>query len=180
MLKSEKGSITVFVLVVMLFFTIILMGVLVSANNSRKSQKTAETTIIDNYQKDVDMVDVIYNEKLNEYDKLNYSDIAEVKWNRNEINQLNLTASATINFYESDLSKINNFKYIINTSRNLIGRNSSDWNSAQTVNNNISSEGTLTNLPIQNNSVNFIHVLINYTSGKKIEIVSDALKINIE
>ena len=47
--KSERGSATVVTLTVVLFFTIILMGIYVSANNANKAQKNADTTIIDKY-----------------------------------------------------------------------------------------------------------------------------------
>ena len=69
MLKSERGSITVFTLTVMLFFVIILMGIFVSTNNAKKAQKSADTSIIDTYQKDVNIVDEIYNEKILQINK---------------------------------------------------------------------------------------------------------------
>ena len=57
--KSERGSATVVTLTVVLFFTIILMGVYVSANNANRAQKNADTTIIDKYGEDVDRKSVV-------------------------------------------------------------------------------------------------------------------------
>ena len=59
--KSERGSATVVTLTVVLFFTIILMGVYVSANNANRAQKNADTTIIDKYGEDVNYINEIYN-----------------------------------------------------------------------------------------------------------------------
>ena len=61
--KSERGSATVVTLTVVLLFTIILMGVYVSANNANRAQKNADTTIIDKYGEDVNFINEIYNEK---------------------------------------------------------------------------------------------------------------------
>ena len=60
--KSERGSATVVTLTVVLFFTIILMGVYVSANNANRAQKNADTTIIDKYGEDVNFINEIYND----------------------------------------------------------------------------------------------------------------------
>ena len=62
--KSERGSATVVTLTVVLFFTIILMGVYVSANNANRAQKNADTTVINKYEDDVNNIDIIYNEQL--------------------------------------------------------------------------------------------------------------------
>lgn len=63
MFKSEKGSITVFVLITVLFLTTVLLGILASSTNNQKAQMDAQKLIIDKYQEDVNNVENIYKEK---------------------------------------------------------------------------------------------------------------------
>lgn len=180
MLKNQKGSITVFTLTVMLFFVIILIGIFVSANNARKAQKTADISVIEHYQKQVNLVNEIYNEKQQEYSRSNYTNVGTVKWQNNDIlklenDKLQVKASVEINN-----NNINNCKYIINNTKKNIGTTSDKWkesiaNDIKFDNEDIIS-GTITT-SVENNKIYFIHVLITYNSGKKVELVSNALNV---
>ncbi len=180
MLKSEKGSITVFTLTVMLFFVIILMGIFVSSSNARKAQKTADLSLIEHYQKDVNLVNEIYNEKQEQYSKSNYTDIANIKWQNKDIVKSaedNFEAKASVEIKNQDIS---NCKYIINNTKKNIGTNSDKWEQAN-VNEIIFGDedtilGTITT-NIESNKIYFVHVLITYNSGKKIEVISNALNV---
>lgn len=180
MLKSEKGSITVFTLTVMLFFVIILMGIFVSSSNARKAQKTADLSLIEHYQKDVNLVNEIYNEKQEEYSKSNYTNIAKIKWQNKDIiknEDGSLQAKASVEINNND---INNCKYIINNTKKNIGTNSDKWEQSDVNEITFGDEevilGTITT-NIESNKIYFVHTLITYNSGKKIEVVSDALNV---
>lgn len=120
--KSERGSATVVTLTVVLFFTIILMGVYVSANNANRAQKNADTTIIDKYGEDVNYINEIYNEKKLNNVNLN-SNLAKVKWNGSEIQYSNLSeakATAQIDILDENVD-LQNCKFIVNNNRNYMG-----------------------------------------------------------
>ena len=51
-LKNENGSITLFVLVSMLFFIIVLMGIFVNTNNKIQKQEKEIQQIQKSYQKE--------------------------------------------------------------------------------------------------------------------------------
>lgn len=59
-MKSQKGSISLFVLLSMLFFSIILVGIYVSNSNKVITQKETSDRIKEIYEKDVDNIDGIY------------------------------------------------------------------------------------------------------------------------
>ena len=60
--KKEKGAITLFVLLACLFFVFILTGVYLSLLNRAQVQEQEVQQIHDNYAKDLDRVDEIYEE----------------------------------------------------------------------------------------------------------------------
>ena len=60
--KREKGAISLFVLIVCLFFVLILMGVYLSNINRLQVQEQEVQQIQDNYAKELDRVDEIYEE----------------------------------------------------------------------------------------------------------------------
>ena len=59
-IKEEKGSITLIVIVTMLFITILLIGILVSNSNANITSKQATQQIKENYEKDVNDIDQVY------------------------------------------------------------------------------------------------------------------------
>lgn len=59
-LKNEKGSISLFVLIIMIFFVIYSMGIFNSITNYEISQVKASKRIKDIYEKDINNVDDIY------------------------------------------------------------------------------------------------------------------------
>ena len=59
-MKSQKGSISLFVLLSMLFFSIILVGIYVSNSNKVITQKETSDRIKEIYEKDLDNIDGIY------------------------------------------------------------------------------------------------------------------------
>ena len=180
MLKNEKGSITVYTLIVMLLFVIILMGIYISSNNTQRTQKIADTTIIEKYQQEVNLINEIYNEKEAQYKKSNYEDIVSIKWENNNIitnadGSMQASADLITNNQDNNID-FNNSKYIINNTEKNIGINNEIWNTEES--NNITSESGTIISNIEYNKTYFIHVLISYNSGKKIESVSSALIIN--
>ncbi len=60
--KSEKGGITVFVIVAFLFIMAILIGIYWKSTNYQVTVLQAEQQIKDTYGRDVNNVDEIYNE----------------------------------------------------------------------------------------------------------------------
>ena len=60
--KREKGAITLFVLLACLFFVFILTGVYLSNLNRMQVQEQEVQQIHDNYAKDIDRVEEIYEE----------------------------------------------------------------------------------------------------------------------
>lgn len=64
MKKFEKGSITLFVLIAIIFFIIIASGVYISIRNKNISQDNDTQKIEEQYNKDVQNIDNIYEEEL--------------------------------------------------------------------------------------------------------------------
>ena len=63
-IKEEKGSITLIVIVTMLFITILLIGILVSNSNANITSKQATQQIKENYEKDVNNIEQVYETAL--------------------------------------------------------------------------------------------------------------------
>ena len=63
-LGKEKGAITLFLLLAMLFFLIVLFSLFISTGNKSLSQTFEVDKIKDEYKKSVDNIDQIYNETL--------------------------------------------------------------------------------------------------------------------
>jgi len=63
--RSEKGSITLFVLVTMLFFVYIMISVYMNQNNKMNAQKKQIQQIQQEYNKDENMEE-IYNDVISE------------------------------------------------------------------------------------------------------------------
>lgn len=176
MLKKERGSITVFTLTIILFFTIILMGIYITANNANKAQKNADTTIIDKYSENVNYINEIYNERKLENSKLN-SNKAKVNWNGNNIQYSNsdeaiVTAQIDIKDENVDLTKC---KCLVNNKRSALGVDANEWNSSNAI--------AVTNLSgsiqttITAEKTYYIHLLVVNGNNSKEEVLSDALKI---
>jgi len=60
-LKNSKGSITLFTILSLLFFVVILSSIYISSLNSRKSQIDSIQKITDNYSVDEEKYNEIYN-----------------------------------------------------------------------------------------------------------------------
>ncbi len=178
MLKNERGSITVFTLTAVLFFVIILMGIFISANNSKRAQKSADTTIIDRYSKEVNLVNEIYNEKKLQSSKIGNAQGIEIKWNTNDITYVtNTTANinAQIIIDESIDVNFENCKFIINNDKNPITKQE-DWNSQNAIA--ITNYSGTIQTSIDAGKTYYIHVLIIKNDGTKVQTISNALKIN--
>ena len=61
--NSEKGSITLYVLISMLFFVIVLMGLFVNSNYKMQQQERSVQKIQKGYEKS--NIDDLYNETIN-------------------------------------------------------------------------------------------------------------------
>lgn len=59
-IKQEKGSITLFVLVAMLFFVMYLVGMYLLNTNAESAQYAASKRIKEIYEKDIDQMDTVY------------------------------------------------------------------------------------------------------------------------
>ena len=179
MLKSERGSITVFTLTVMLFFIVILMGIFVSTNNARKAQKSADTTIIDTYQKDVNIIDEIYNEKILQINKTKKTQPVKVNWDSENIihntEEDNAIVSIDISVLDSQVDT-ENLKCIVSTSVEPIGTDSELWNMEQATT--VSSETGKIQTTVTYDTSFYIHILIIKKDNSKEEIVSDELKVS--
>lgn len=64
--KNQKGSITLFVLVAILFFLIVVLSVYTSNQNKKITQLGQVDKIIKDYEKDVENIDQIYEDEINE------------------------------------------------------------------------------------------------------------------
>lgn len=62
-INSEKGSITLYVLISMLFFVIVLMGLFVNSNYKMQQQERSIEKIQKGYEKT--NIDDLYNESIN-------------------------------------------------------------------------------------------------------------------
>ena len=61
-LKNEKGSITLFVLLAILFFLIVIFSVFMSSSNKNRIQMSEFDKIKQEYDKEVNRIDEIYDE----------------------------------------------------------------------------------------------------------------------
>ena len=61
-LKNEKGSITLFVILAILFFLIVVFSVFMSSSNKNRIQASELDKIKEEYEKDVNNIDEIYDE----------------------------------------------------------------------------------------------------------------------
>ena len=174
--KSERGSATVVTLTVVLFFTIILMGVYVSANNANRAQKNADTTIIDKYGEDVNYINEIYNEKKLNNVNLN-SNLAKVKWNGSEIQYSNLSeakATAQIDILDENVD-LQNCKFIVNNNRNYIGIDDNSWLTSDAVA--VTEKSGTVQTTIKGDNTYYIHLLLAKNDNTKEEIISDAIQV---
>lgn len=175
--KSERGSATVVTLTVVLFFTIILMGVYVSANNANRAQKNADTTIIDKYGEDVNYINEIYNEKKLNNVNLN-SNLAKVKWNGSEIQYSNLSeakATAQIDILDENVD-LQNCKFIVNNNRNYIGIDDNSWLTSDAVA--VTEKSGTVQTTIKGDNTYYIHLLLAKNDNTKEEIISDAIQVS--
>ena len=65
-LKKESGAITLFVLLTMLFFLIVIFSMFMSSSNKYLSQTSEIDKIKEEYEQSVNNIDQIYNETLSE------------------------------------------------------------------------------------------------------------------
>ena len=65
MMKQEKGSITLFVLVSCLFFVLMLVGAYTFTLNKIQTQEQNLKQIQENYSRDIPRIDEIYQEMIN-------------------------------------------------------------------------------------------------------------------
>ena len=64
--SKETGSITLFVLLAMLFFLIVIFSMFMSSSNKYLSQTSEIDKIKEEYEQSVNNIDQIYNETLSE------------------------------------------------------------------------------------------------------------------
>lgn len=65
-LKNEKGSITLFILLSILFFLIVIFSVFMVSSNKKQAQTSEVDKIKQEYEKSINNIDQIYNETLTE------------------------------------------------------------------------------------------------------------------
>lgn len=76
---SEKGSITLYVLLTMLFFLILATGIYISVINSEITQKKATDRIKDIYEQEVNDIDNVYETMISRLEPKIYSYTGEVQ-----------------------------------------------------------------------------------------------------
>lgn len=175
--KSERGSATVVTLTVVLFFTIILMGVYVSANNANRAQKNADTTIIDKYGEDVNFINEIYNEKKLNNVNLN-SNSAKIKWNGKNIEYTSVSeakATAQIDILDENVD-LQNCEFVVNNNKNYMGVDDNIWLTADAIA--VTEMSGTVQTTIKAEKTYYIHLLLTKKDNTKEEIISDAIKIN--
>ena len=175
--KSERGSATVVTLTVVLFFTIILMGIYVSANNANKAQKNADTTIIDKYGEDVNFINEIYNEKKLNNVNLN-SNSAKIKWNGENIEYTSVSeanATAQIDILDENVD-LQNCKFVVNNNRNYIGIDDNSWLTSDAVA--VTEKSGTVQTTIKGDNTYYIHLLLAKNDNTKEEIISDAIQVS--
>ena len=64
-LKNEKGAITLFVLIAILFFLIVVISLFTNNQNKKIAQTQEVQAIKENYEREVDNIDEIYQDQLN-------------------------------------------------------------------------------------------------------------------
>ncbi len=64
LLKNNKGAITLFVLISMLFFMVVLSSLFMTTSNQKQSQTSELDKIKQEYENSVDNIDQIYNNTL--------------------------------------------------------------------------------------------------------------------
>lgn len=67
-MKNEKGSISLFVLIAMIFFSIYTLAIYNSISNSQVVQLKANERIKEIYEKDINNVDAIYSNIISNMD----------------------------------------------------------------------------------------------------------------
>ena len=175
--KSERGSASVVALTVVLFFTIILMGVYVSANNANRAQENADTIIIDKYGEDVKYINEIYNEKKLNNVNLN-SNSAKIKWNGENIEYTSASeakATAQIDILDENVD-LQNCKFIVNNNRNYIGIDDNSWLTSDAVA--VTEKSGTVQTTIKGDNTYYIHLLLAKNDNTKEEIISDAIQIS--
>ena len=75
--KKQNGAITLFVLIAILFFLIVMFGVYIASNNRYQTQVSEVDKIKDEYGKDVNNIDEIYTDTLTISDLLKVGDIVK-------------------------------------------------------------------------------------------------------
>ena len=63
-LVNQKGSITLFVLLAMIFFIIIILNMTMNVANKKQSQISEYDKIKQEYEKNINNIDQVYNEVL--------------------------------------------------------------------------------------------------------------------
>lgn len=66
-MKNQKGSISLFVLIAMIFFSIYVLAIYNSISNSQVVQLKANERIKEIYEKDIENVDEIYTNIITNY-----------------------------------------------------------------------------------------------------------------
>ena len=66
LLSKENGTITLFVLLALLFFMIVILSLFLSSSNKYLSQTSEIDKIKEEYEQSVNNIDQIYNETLSE------------------------------------------------------------------------------------------------------------------
>lgn len=107
-LKEEKGSITLFVLLAMLFFVMFLVGMYMLSANSESSQTAETARIKEIYEQDVDNIDDVYETLVGEKrTKVNAPKLAggmtPIKWNGTNTVDTNSSDKEWYNYVDTSI-----------------------------------------------------------------------------
>ena len=173
MLKQENGSITLFVLIAMLFFTIYLVGMYILSTNSETSQIEEMAKIKEIYEQGVNNIDDVYATVENATSDKELP-IANINISQNRVELGNsLTVEVSLEDKESgiDLSKS---KWIVTESKQQIGTDSSKYTGGTFTK---TSENIV--YTAQEYGSYYLHVLAVDNEGNSKETISNAMNYYI-
>ena len=169
--KSEKGSMAVYVSIVLLSMILVLTAIFLISNSVRKNQINTVIKVKETYEADNDKADKLYGEVVDKLkDKVAPTatiTVASTATLTNEAVTVNI--SQRDNKDKLDLSKC---KYIYNTISGYIGTNEADYTGGT-----LSNENCSLTLKSSTSGIYYLHVLSKDTDGNASETISAPISV---
>ena len=169
--KNEKGSMAVYVSVVMLTMLLVLMAIFFTSNAVRKSQIESSLKVKESYEKDYERADEIYDLVLGKLvDTVAPNATITVSSTAVLTNgKITATIVQEDNKDKLDLSKC---KYVYNTTSSYIGNDESSYTGG-----NLTSANTSIDLSASTEGTYYLHVLTKDTDGNAVETISSPVTV---